>query len=94
MIENKKPEFRLEFNCFADYGLKVEASFIVSPEFELVGISDIRQSEDTVRVLNLVFRRTNSQQLGRRVFSLKKEFEQTPKGEVTLDTSSVGVNVK
>ncbi len=93
-MENKKPEFRLEFNCFASMGDKIEASFIVSPEFELVAVEDMRHSEDTIRGLTLVFRRTEPHQLGRRIFScrrifsLKKEFEQLPGGEVTLDTSS------
>lgn len=86
MKEKKQPKFRLEFNAFASYGKEIEASFVVSPKFELVAVSDIHHSKDTARVLNLIFRRTNSQKLGRRVFSLKKEFEQTPQGEVTFDS--------
>ncbi len=82
-----KPEFRLEFNCFASMGNKIEASFVVNPEFELVAVEDMRHSEDTIRGLTLVFRRTEPHQLGRRIFSLKKEYEQLPNGEVTLDTS-------
>jgi len=88
MIEEKKPEFRLDFNCFASFSNRIEASFVVSPEFELVGVSDIHHSDDTVRALTLIFRRTNPHQLGRRIFTLKKEFEQLPTGEVTFDSNN------
>ena len=86
-MSKKKPEFSLIFNCFASFGNSVEASFILDPEFELEVVSDIHHSEENARVLTLTFRRTNSKQLGRRIFSLKKEFEQTPQGEVTFDSS-------
>ena len=87
-MTEKKPEFRLDFNGFATFGNRVEASLIVSPEFELVGVTDIHHSEDTVRALTFIFQRTNPHQLGRRIFSLKKEFEQLPTGEITFDSAN------
>lgn len=89
-MSKKQPEFVLQFNCFAQFGDRIEASFIVSPEFELKTVSDIRHDKGTIRALNLVFYRTNSTEVGRRVFSLKKEFEQTPDGLITLDSAVDG----
>lgn len=87
MSEKRKPDFRLDFNCFASFGNRIEASFIIDPSFEIESISDMRHSEDTARVFTLVFKRSEPHQLGRRIFTLKKEFEQTSDGGVTLDTS-------
>lgn len=84
-MSERKQEFRIEFNCFADYGREIEASFIIDPTFELVFVTDMQHSPETVRVLNLVFRKVEGKKLGRRGYSLKKEWEQTPNGEVPLD---------
>lgn len=90
----KKADFRLEFNAFASMGNRIEASFVVDPTFELVAVEDMRMGEDTVRGLTLIFRRSQPHQLGRRIFTLKKEFERLPTGEVTFDSSDVNKESK
>jgi len=76
---NKKPKFWIEFNSFADFGVTVEASLVISSEYNITGITDMQHSKDSARLITLIFSR-RKQKLGRRGYSLKQEWEQHPKG--------------
>jgi len=76
MEEKRKPKFWIDFNGFADFGVTVEASLVISPEYNITGIVDIQHSSDSARVITVIFSR-RKQKLGRRGYSLKQEWEQT-----------------
>jgi len=77
--EKRKPKFWIEFNSFADFGTAVEASLVLSPEYNIIGITEMQHSSDSARVITLIFSR-RKQKLGRRGYSLKQEWEQNSKG--------------
>jgi hypothetical protein len=89
MSEDKTPRFFLEFESFATFSNRTETTFIVTPEWEIQVVEEAYYGEGKVKVLHLVFRKSTPQ-LGRRIYSLKKEFEQAPGGEVTLDSQTIG----
>lgn len=74
--EKRKPKFWIGFNSFADFGVTVEASIIISPEYNITGITEMQHSPDSARAITLIFNR-RKQKLGRRGYSLKQEWEQT-----------------
>ena len=78
--EKRKPKFWIDFVGFADYGLAIEATLALSPEYDLKSVVDAQFFSDGARVINLTFRR-EKQNLGRRGYSLKQEWEQTPHEE-------------
>lgn len=75
--EKKKPKFWIEFTSFADFGTAVEASLVISPEYNITGVTDMQHSPDSARIVTLLFSRREPQ-LGRRGYSLKQEWEQNP----------------
>ena len=77
--EKKKPEFAIDFNAFANYGSMVEATLIVSPEWDVTAIVSMLHSPDSSRVITLVFNK-RKREYGRRGYSLQKEWEQKPSG--------------
>ena len=79
MNEQKKiPKFWIDFVGFADYGLAVEATISLSPEYDLTSVVNAQYDSDSARVITLNFRK-RKQNLGRRGYSLKQEWEQKPK---------------
>ncbi len=87
--QKKEPKFSMEFIGFSSMGSikRVEASIALSPEYDIDMVTDFLYGEDSVRVITLVFKPVEKQ-FGRKGFSLKKEWETTPQGEVTLDSSN------
>ena len=79
--QKKKPKFWIDFVGFADYGLAVEATLTLSPEYDLTSVVNAQFSSNGSRVITLNFRR-KKQILGRRGYSLKQEWEQKS-GEAT-----------
>jgi len=73
--EKRKPKFWIDFNSFADFGVTVEASIIISPEYTITGLTEMQHSPDSARVITLIFNRRKPK-LGRRGYSLKQEWEQ------------------
>lgn len=73
--KKKKPEFWIEFNSFASFGNIVEASIILSPEWDIHHVMNMLHGEDTARVLHLVFTR-KEKDFGRKYLSLKEEWKQ------------------
>lgn len=78
MTEEKKTKFFIEFNSFANFGITVEASLVISPEYNITGITEMQHSPDSARVITLIFNR-RKEKLGRRGYSLKQEWEQPSK---------------
>ena len=86
-MTEKKAKFSIEFIGFSNAGLgRYEASIALSPEYDLDVVTDFLYGEDSAKVLTLVFKPVEKK-FGRRIFTLKKESETTPQGEVTLDSS-------
>ena len=78
--QKRKPKFWINFNCFADYGSTVEASLIISPEYNITAVVEMQHSPDSARAITLIFNR-RKKKLGRRGYSLKQEWEQTKEGD-------------
>ena len=76
-IDKRKPKFALDFVGFTNYRHSVDATLTVNPEYTLTGIIEIQRSEDSLRVITLIFSR-RKKKLGRRGYSLKQEWEQKP----------------
>jgi len=85
--EWEAPEFHLEFMWVNKSLLfkELHVTFRMNKELEMVAVGDTLYSEDAFRVLEMVFREVKPK-LGRRAFSLKKEWELTEEGDQTLDT--------
>lgn len=73
--KKRKPKFWIDFVGFVDYGLIVEANLAVSPEYYITSVVSTHIHSDGSRVISLKFRR-KKQNLGRRGYSLKQEWEQ------------------
>ncbi len=76
MMKKRKAKFWIDFNSFADFGSMVEASLVISPNYDITSVVDMQYSSDSARVITLVFNRRKPR-LGRRGYSLKQEWEQT-----------------
>ena len=92
MSKEKIPKFFFEFDSFAVFDNRVETTFVVTPEWEINVLEETYHGEGKVKVLHLIFRKAEPQS-GRRVYSLKKEFEQSSTGEITLDSTVVDNSV-
>jgi hypothetical protein len=87
MTEEKKQKFSIDFIGFSSVGLgRYEATIALNPDYDIDAVIDFLYGEDSARVITLVFK-PKEKQFGRRGFSLKKDWETTVQGEVTLDSS-------
>ena len=79
----EKPKFWIDFVGFSSYPNMVEATLALSPEFDVHHLVSFHHSKDSARTITLVF--TNKkQELGRRGYSLKQEWEQIPEKKLEV----------
>jgi hypothetical protein len=83
-----KKKFDLNFVGFSGMGSldQYEATIVVPPEYDLVGIISSLFFADGSRGITLHFKREDVK-LGRRGYSLKQEWEQLPQGQTQLNNS-------
>ena len=70
-----KPKFSMEFVGFANYGLTIEASIALTPEYDLKAVTSSLLFKDGGRVVTLIFRKSDKV-LGRKGYSLKEKWKQ------------------
>ena len=75
--EKERPEFRVDLVGFASFTGTTEVNLTVLPEYDVKTIVSSHIHKDGSRLITLMFRPTNPE-LGRRGYSLKKEWEQLP----------------
>jgi hypothetical protein len=85
MTEQKK--FDLNFVGFSGMGSldQYEATIVVPPEYDLVGVISSLFFADGSRGITLHFKRSEIK-LGRRGYSLKEMWEQLPQGQTQLNS--------
>lgn len=83
--KDKEPKFAMDFVGFSSMGSlhQVEASIALTPGYDLKGVVSSFPHADGSRVLTLIFG-LSDKKLGRKGYSLKEEWNQTPQQELKL----------
>jgi hypothetical protein len=86
---SKKEKFDLNFVGFSGMGSldQYEATIVVPPEYDLVGVISSLFFADGSRGITLHFKRSDIK-LGRRGYSLKEEWEQLPGGQSQISVAN------
>jgi hypothetical protein len=69
--KDSKPGFVFDFISFATFTGRAEVAITVSPDWELKNVSDLLHSPENMRLLHLVFGKTEPKR-ERRIFTLKE----------------------
>lgn len=90
---SEKKKFDINFVGFSGMGSldQYEATIVIPPEYDLVGVISSLFFADGSRGITLHFKREDVK-LGRRGYSLKQEWEQLPGGQSQLTTSQSSGN--